>query len=141
MKNVAMITLLVSAFAFTAFGQQQRERRQPRSSEEIAKMRTEQLTKSLSLTEEQQKEVYTLNFERAEKMKAAREDQSARGADMREEMKADRERLEKILTPEQRETLKKQEADRRAKFNERRGENGNRAGNFRRGDRTRSRTQ
>ena len=139
MKNAAMITLLVSAFAFTAFGQQSRTHRQPRSAEEIAKMRTDHLTKSLSLTDAQQKEVYTLNLERAEKMKAAREDRAARGTEMREEMKADRERLEKILTPEQRETLKKQEADRRAKFNARR--EGSKDGHFRRGNRSRSRTQ
>lgn len=134
-----MITLLISAVAFTAFGQQRRTHRQPKSTAEIAKMRTDRLTESLSLSDEQQKEVYSLNLERAEKMKAAREDRSARGTKMREEMKADRERLEKILTPEQREMLKQQAADRRAKFNARR--EGKKDGKFRRGDRTRSRTQ
>jgi len=139
MKNVVMITLLISVFAFTAFGQRNRPNRQPKSVEEVAKMRTDQLTKSLSLTDEQQKEVYTLNLERAEKMKAAREDRSTRGREIREEMKADRERLEKILTPQQRETLKQQEADRRAKFNARRESKSE--GTHRRGDRSRSRTQ
>jgi len=116
MRNVAFITLLISAMAFTALGQEHRAPRQPKSAEEIAKMRTDELTESLGLSKEQQKEVYALNLERAEKMKAAREDRTARGAKMREEMKADRERLNQILTEEQREILKQQQADRAEKF-------------------------
>ncbi|WP_353195715.1 hypothetical protein [Parapedobacter defluvii] len=116
MRNVAFITLLISAMAFTALGQEHRAPRQPKSAEEIAKMRTDELTESLGLSKEQQKEVYALNLERAEKMKAAREDRTARGAEMREEMKADRERLNQILTEEQREILKQQQADRAEKF-------------------------
>ncbi|RQP17294.1 MAG: hypothetical protein EAS52_09165 [Parapedobacter sp.] len=116
MRNVAFITLLISAMAFTALGQEHRAPRQPKSAEEIAKMRTDELTESLGLSKEQQKEVYALNLERAEKIKAAREDRTARGAKMREEMKADRERLNQILTEEQREILKQQQADRAEKF-------------------------
>jgi len=116
MRNAALITLLISAMTFTAFGQEHRTPRQSRSAEEIAKTRTDQLTESLGLNEKQQKEVYALNLERAEKMKAVRKDRLASGEEMREEMKADRERLDKILTEEQRETLKQQQADRAAKF-------------------------
>lgn len=116
MRNVAFITLLISAMAFTALGQEHRAPRQPKSAEEIAKIRTDELTESLGLSKEQQKEVYALNLERAEKIKAAREDRTARGAKMREEMKADRERLNQILTEEQREILKQQQADRAEKF-------------------------
>ena len=138
MRNAALITLLISAMTFTAFGQEHRTPRQPRSAEEIAKTRTDQLTESLGLNEKQQKEVYALNLERAEKIKAVRKDRLARGEEMRGEMKADRERLNDILTEEQREMLKQQQADRAEKFKAR--QEGRKDGKFRDG-RSRSRTK
>ena len=138
MRIAAFITLLISTITLTAFGQEHQRNRKPRSAEEIAKMRTDQLTESLGLTDEQQKEVYALNLERAEKMKTAREDRTASGAKMREEMKADRERLNKILTEEQREKLKKQQADRAEKFKAR--QEAKKDGKFR-GSRSRNQDQ
>jgi hypothetical protein len=138
MRIVAFITLLISTITLSAFGQEHQRHRKPRSAEEIAKMRTDQLTESLGLTDEQQKQVYALNLERAEKMKTAREDRTARGAEMREEMKADRERLNKILTEEQREMLKKQQVDRAEKFKAR--QEARKDGQFR-GSRSRSQDQ
>ncbi|PPL02174.1 hypothetical protein [Parapedobacter indicus] len=131
MRNAALITLLISAITFTAFGQEHRVHRQSKSAEEIAKTRTDQLTESLGLNEKQQKEVYALNLERAEKIKTARKDRLARGEAMRDEMKADRERLNSILTEEQREMLKQQQADRAAKFKAR--QEGRKDGRFRDG--------
>ncbi|SEL16570.1 hypothetical protein [Parapedobacter koreensis] len=115
MKNATLITLLISGMAFSAVAQQHRPV-QPQSAEDIAKMRTDQLTERLGLSDEQQKEVYALNLEKAEKMKVSREERSAKMAELRDEMKADRERLDNILTEEQRETLKQQQAERAEKM-------------------------
>ncbi|MEC3879782.1 Spy/CpxP family protein refolding chaperone [Parapedobacter sp. 10938] len=126
MKNAVLITLLLSGMAFSAFAQE-RERRTLKSAEEIAQMRTDRLTEELTLSEEQQRAVYELSLEDAKKMQAERKDRRAQSEATREEratqmgerreaMKASQERLNKVLTGEQREILKQQQAERAEKM-------------------------
>lgn len=114
MKKVAWITLLVSGMAFAATAQE-RGKTTMKSAEEIAQIRTDQLTERLGLNEAQQKEVYALNLEKAEQRKAER---LAKMAEMRTERKAEQERLEGILNEEQRELLKQQQAERKENMKE-----------------------
>lgn len=126
MRNAALITLLISGMAFSA-GAQERGARISKNAEEVAQMRTDRLTEQLALTEDQQKAVYALSLENAKKMQANHEDRVTRSAEMRKaraaqmeerrtEMKASQERLNEILTDEQREVLKQQQADRAEKM-------------------------
>ena len=125
MKHTALITLLISGMALSAAAQD-REHRTPKTAEEIAQMRTDRLTEQLTLTEDQQQEVYALNLESAQKMKAERAARRARMVEMRKaraakmeerraEMKASKDRLNEILTPEQREILTQKQAERAEK--------------------------
>ena len=146
MKNTALITLLISGMAFSAVAQD-RGHRTPKTAEEIAQMRTDRLTEQLALTGDQQQEVYALNLESAKKMKAEREERAARMAELREaraakmkewrtEMKASKERLNEILTPEQREVLEQQRAERTEKMKSLKMRKGHWAGKTK-GDRAR----
>ncbi|HWK58996.1 MAG TPA: hypothetical protein VNQ80_16745 [Parapedobacter sp.] len=120
MKNAALITLLVSAMAFSTVAQE-REQRISKTAEEIAQMRTDRLAEQLTLTEDQQQAVYALSLENAKKMQAAHKERTAKMAEQRAEMKASQERLNEILTNEQREVLKQQQAERAGKMKSMRG--------------------
>ncbi len=126
MKNVALITLLISGIAFSAIAQD-RGARSTKSAEEIAQMRTDRLTEQLTLTKDQQQAVYALSLENASKMQAEHKERAKRADEMRKartammderraEMKASQERLNEILTNEQREVLKQQQAERAEKM-------------------------
>ncbi len=126
MKNAALITLLISGIAFSSLAQE-RGQRASRSAEEIAQMRTDRLTEQLALTEDQQQAVYALSLDNAKKMQATHKERATRSAEMREaraakmnerraEMKASQEQLNEILTDEQREVLKQQQAERAEKM-------------------------
>lgn len=72
------------------------------TAEQMAQRRTERLTKRLSLTDEQARQVYDMTYEQARKCVAEREKNDAQRM---ERMKAVREaqdtRMKSILTPEQ----------------------------------------
>ena len=131
MKNTALVALLISGVVFSAAAQE-RGHRTPKTAAEIAQLRTDRMTEQLTLTEDQQQKVYALNLENAEKMTAERDARTARMKEMRKaraakmkerraKIKASQERLNEILTAEQRETLKQQHADRAEKMKMRKG--------------------
>lgn len=128
MKNVALITVLISGVVFSATAQN-RAHKSIKDVPEIAKERTERLTNQLGLSEDQQREVYALNLEKAEQMKATYEARAARMAELKkeraervEEMRvrheAEQERLAGILTEEQREKLAQHQSERMEKRKE-----------------------
>lgn len=98
MKKALLVLAVCFLASFSA--EAQRTKRAPRefNPEKWAERITNRMTEELSLTEEQQKEVYALHLERmtdrAEAMKAQMER-------MKAEQKETREKLEAILTPEQ----------------------------------------
>jgi len=75
--------------------------------EERAKTQTASLTESLKLSEEQQKQVYTLNLDRAKKMQEMRAAGDVDREKMRESMDVFNKNLAKVLTPEQQEKYAK----------------------------------
>lgn len=76
------------------------------TAEARAENQTKSLTESLALTAEQQKQVYTLNLTRAQKMDEMRNAQDADRSKMRESMEVFNTELQKVLTPEQQEKYK-----------------------------------
>jgi protein CpxP len=100
-----IIAILLAFVTMGAFAQRQGPGGTP---EERAKMQTASLTESLKLTKEQQKQVYTINLERATKMQEMRNLQNQDREAMKTAMQAYETELEKILTPEQ---LKKHQTD------------------------------
>ncbi|HEV7348598.1 DUF4890 domain-containing protein [Telluribacter sp.] len=100
MKKVllAMMLLVVS---MTAFAQRGGGDRTP---EQRAENQTKLMTEKLGLSEKQQKQVYTLNLNRGQKMQALRESQNREG--MRAEQENFRKELSAILTPDQQEKYK-----------------------------------
>lgn len=95
---------IMMAFAsITVYAQRDNARQ---TAEARAENQTKSLTESLSLTEEQQKQVYTLNLDRAKKMDEMRNAQDADRSKMRESMEAFNTELQKVLTPEQKEKYK-----------------------------------
>lgn len=93
-----ILAMLLAFATMSAFAQRQGSGGTP---EERAKMQTTSLTESLKLTEAQQKQVYTLNLERATKMKEMRDAQNQDREAMKTSMQAYETALEKVLTPEQ----------------------------------------
>lgn len=103
---------MIMAFAsITAFAQRPNANATP---EERAKTQTASLTESLTLSEEQQKQVYTLNLDRAKKMQEMRNSQNGDRTQMRESMENFNKELTKVLTPEQQEKYKKILEERRS---------------------------
>lgn len=76
-----------------------------KSPEELAKIRTERLDKTLKFTDKQRKEVYALNLEQAKKQHEHKEIRSKEMEARRKEMKANQEKFKNILTPEQQKIL------------------------------------
>ena len=87
-----------------------------KSPEEMAKIRTERLDKELKFTDAQRKQVYAYNLDQAKKYKEKAEIQQKDREAMRNELKADRERFNSLLTPDQQKIL----AEKFAKNNEKR---------------------
>lgn len=98
MKRALWIIAVISFISFGAEAQQEQKKREPMTPEKVAERMTERMARELDLSEEQKKEVYALHLEnatkRAEEMKAQRER-------MKADQKAQQEKLEAILSPEQ----------------------------------------
>ena len=115
MKKV-LIALLLTFVGFTSFAQRRDDNRTP---EQRAEAQTKSLTESLKLTEDQQKQVYTLNLDRMKQMAEMRNSQAPDREKMRASMEAYNTELSKVLTPEQQETYKKEMEERRSRGRQR----------------------
>jgi protein CpxP len=105
------IIAIIMAFAsFTAFAQRDMTKMTP---EARAENQTRALTKNLNLTEEQQKQIYTLNLTRAQKMEEMRNSRDADRSKMKESMEGYNTELSKVLTPDQQEKYKTTMEERR----------------------------
>ncbi|WP_254411229.1 DUF4890 domain-containing protein [Dyadobacter diqingensis] len=98
-----IIAMMLAFASISAYAQRDNAKLTP---EARAENQTKSLTESLGLTEEQQKQVYTLNLTRAQKMEEMRNSQDVDRSKMRESMEAFNTELQKVLTPEQQEKYK-----------------------------------
>lgn len=101
MKDMKKALLVLAVSLLASFSvEAQRTERAPRefSPEKWAERITNRMSEALSLTEEQQKDVYALHLERMTERAEAMKAQMER---MKKEQKETREKLEAILTPEQ----------------------------------------
>lgn len=118
MKKVLLAMMLVVAGFTSSFAQRGGDRLTP---EQRAENQTKFMTEKLELTEKQQKQVYTLNMSRMQKMQDLRKNED------REGMKAAHESYQKelsaILTPAQQEKYKTLREDMRKRGNVQRGRN------------------
>ena len=113
MKNTIVLTACLMIGAACTVRAQERKPEFAKNTDEIAQMRTTRMTELLNLDENQQQAIYALNLERAEKNKARRAERRAKMVAMRAESEANKQRLEEILTAEQREVLQKQRMERK----------------------------
>lgn len=115
------LLILFAVFSFiTIHAEAQRAGRSPDkiSPEKIAERMTERMSEALSLSETQKKEIYALHLERAtkrmEEVKAKREKTTT-------EHQADEEKIEAILTPEQKILWEKRKSEHQEKAMPQRG--------------------
>ena len=132
MKKTLSIVAILAGLSFSAVAQEVKEvkkrevrqevrnrkqvrdfKKKDRSPEEIAKLKIERLDKVLKFTEKQKEEVYALELGKAKNRFAKREAMRIEMENQRKEMKENREAFDKILTPEQKELMKKEFAENR----------------------------
>lgn len=113
MKKLLLVAVIFSFVAIDAMAQRAERPGRKITPEKIAERAAERISKSLSLSEAQKEEVYALHLERAtqnaKEMKARREK-------MRAERQAMQEKLEALLTPEQKAQWEKNKTETRQKF-------------------------
>lgn len=117
MKSIFKVFATVTFLTITgATLQAQHQNHKELSAEQMADKRTEKMTQSLELTEEQQSEVYRINLAAAEKIKQVNGEKLTT-AERRERKKqiaqTAREQLSAILTEEQMKKMKAQMQERR----------------------------
>mgnify|MGYP006193199511 CR=1 FL=1 len=114
MKNWILGVALLTMISVGAQAQQQQ--RKTATPEERASRMTERMAQELQLSEQQKKEIYAINLERAQKRMAEQEVQKAEMQARREQMKSEEQKVLEVLTVEQRqkwEEIKLEQRDRR----------------------------
>jgi len=109
------LLLIIAAFSFIHLGaeaQQERKARERITPEKVAEKMTERMTEELDLSEEQKKEVYALQLENATKRA---EEMKVQWEKMKANQEAQQEKLEAILTPEQKALWEAKKAELREK--------------------------
>ncbi len=94
----------------------QQEKRTPPNPEERAQMATERMATELNLSEAQKSQILALNLDQAKKRQAEMEQEAAERKAKMEEMKAHQEKINAVLTDEQRakwEEIKMEQRDKR----------------------------
>ena len=127
MKNLGIIAMMISFAAFTSFGQKdnktdsiQKEKKEKLSPEERAEKRTEKMTKTLSLTENQAAKVIEINMNHAREMAALHTEIKALKEKVRAEKEGTRTKIDAVLTDDQRTIVKQKQEERKEKKAERR---------------------
>lgn len=113
MKKLLLVAVIFSFVAIDAMAQRAERPGRKITPEKIAERAAERMSKSLSLSEAQKKEVYALHLERATQNA---EDMKARREKMQAERQAMQEKLEALLTPEQKAQWEKDKTEARQKF-------------------------
>ncbi|MAL14833.1 MAG: hypothetical protein CL554_15545 [Algoriphagus sp.] len=101
MKKWILSFGLMALISFGVMAQGQRGNTRP-NPEEMAKMMTDRMTKQLNLTKEQQEQVYAIHLDLAQKREEERQARKAETDARKEEAQKHEERLNEVLTEEQR---------------------------------------
>ena len=124
MKKIGIITLAIGLASFTSFGQEDRvdridgPKKEKMSSEERAESRTKHMTKTLSLTDAQAKEVSAINIKHAKEMEKLHVEMKALKEKMKKEKEASRTQIDALLTDEQRAIVQQKHEERKKKKEE-----------------------
>lgn len=105
-----MLAMLMAFFSITAFAQRQDADMTP---EMRAENQVKNMTEKLSLSEDQQKQIYNLTLARTQKMKEMRDAKTMDREQMRASMETYNNEVNKLLTVEQQEKYKTMLEDRR----------------------------
>ncbi|MDX1350915.1 MAG: hypothetical protein R3279_11735, partial [Putridiphycobacter sp.] len=117
-KTILTFSLLVLMAGYsTSFAQNgkevsKKERRAELSPEEIAKKKTDHMTKTLGLTKSQEEKMYDINLKHAKEQAALRNERKALKAKAEAEKQKHESEVDKILTEEQRAKLAAEKAQR-----------------------------
>lgn len=109
MKNWIVGALLLS---FVSLGVSAQEQRKIPSPEERAQRMTDRMASELKLSEEQKQKVLEINLEHAKKRQAEMEKQRVQMETRKAEMKAQEEKINEVLTEEQRKQWEEIKMDR-----------------------------
>lgn len=134
MKRTLLITILAAGITATGFAQQHprqdrqertiRQQRIERSPEERARQYTDALDKRLNLNDKQEKEIYRMRLKDAQKREKLHEQMVKRHQKDMRALQADREaseqKLNRILSTEQRATYEKLRVNRKERLENRR---------------------
>lgn len=119
MRKLMMAAVALMFVCSASFGQQ----RERPSSEDIAKRQTEQMTKSLSLTDDQKSKVEAINLKYAKKQdnafKSNKEEKQARREEMKKNHEAKDAELKGVLSSEQYVKYQEKQQERKNKAGER----------------------
>lgn len=118
--------LLIAAFANAQQGQKAKER----TPEQRAAQRTEWMTKELSLSPEQSKQIEGIQLQHMSKIMSIRsiEDPEQKKQAMREARHSQRDAMEKVLSKEQQERLVELKAERKKQHQERKAQGARKEG-------------
>ena len=105
-----MLAMLMAFFSITAFAQRQNADMTP---EMRAENQVKTMTEKLTLSEDQQKQIYNLTLARTQKMKEMRDAKTVDREQMRASMETYNNEVAKLLTVEQQEKYKTMLEDRR----------------------------
>lgn len=122
MKKLIFASFLFLGLALSGFSQPQPQH-QKKSPEERAKMITDALTKKLSLTDKQQKEIYQIQLDRAKEMEKLHDEamkKLKKDLDRRKQLAdASDEKVNKVLTDQQKTLYADMKAKQEARFKDR----------------------
>ncbi len=121
MRKPFFTAVLFLGLATLGFSQEKQEKERERATpEDRAQKKTEMLSKKLSLTKEQQDKVYAINLEQAKKMEefrsAAEKERAERMEKRKLFFKENDNKIEKILTEEQKKTYLEHKKERQERF-------------------------
>lgn len=131
MKKTLLVIALCFSLGLMAFAQEKgdtskrgvkarskmtKERVEKKTPEEIAKIRTEKLDKTLKFSDEQREEIYAYNLGQAKKHRERSQLEKKRKEEMRQEMKSDRERFNSLLTADQQKILNEKLVEHKGRY-------------------------
>ncbi len=125
MKKIIFTALLFVGFTTLGFSQD-RPQREKKTPEERAQLMTDNLAKKLSLTEKQKSEVYKINLDRAKEMDKSfaksKDERKQAFEQQKKQFEASEEKLNKVLTDDQKKTYAELKAQRMERMKAHKGD-------------------
>lgn len=115
MKTKIALLVMMVIFSTSIFAQKPNQQRTPLEPQEMAKKMTERMKEKLSLSTEQEKKVYDIYFDFAQKQEALRKENSDKREEQMKLRKEQQEKISSVLTPEQKGKMEEMQKNREKK--------------------------